>query len=284
MMNKSLEIKFHFQRTMPVFKRKHGSPVQPEGRIKYFLIKHILYGLIIKILILCHKELHDLHAALLTEIKFAVSMCILATIYCCTAQRIVRVLLVQPVKFIQNRSSRYFQRRNASEQIPQTFKMIFHLAATAHHISSGCIINSIACATGNVHCLQNMDVRAGHLSIPYQEAGCCQSRKTTSNNVGIFILHTLRLFRPCKCLIISVRIINSLTVFLVFSPFCIAVLLPFPGGTRFLLLSLIFRFSVLFYRNGSCPGSCRNCCHANSKLLFCCHSIYHLSSVCSFLI
>ena len=31
MMDKSLEIKLHFQRTVPVFKGKHGPPVQPEG-------------------------------------------------------------------------------------------------------------------------------------------------------------------------------------------------------------------------------------------------------------
>ena len=86
MVDKPLEIQFHFQCTVPVFKCKHGAPVQPEGRVKDFFIKHILNGLIIQIFILCHKQLHDFHAALLTQIKFAIGMCILTTVFGCTAK------------------------------------------------------------------------------------------------------------------------------------------------------------------------------------------------------
>ena len=66
MMNKTLEIKFHFQCTVPIFKRKHGSPIQPECGIKYLIIKYILDRLIVKILVFCHEKFHDLHAAFLT--------------------------------------------------------------------------------------------------------------------------------------------------------------------------------------------------------------------------
>ena len=65
MVDKPLEIQFHFQCTVPVFECKHGAPVQPEGRVKDFLIKHILNGLVIEILIFCHEQFHDFHAAFL---------------------------------------------------------------------------------------------------------------------------------------------------------------------------------------------------------------------------
>ena len=85
MMDESLEIKFHLQCAVPVFKCKHGSPVQPEGRIKYFVVKDILDRLIIQILVFGHEKFHDLHAAFLAQVKSAVRMCILATIFSCTA-------------------------------------------------------------------------------------------------------------------------------------------------------------------------------------------------------
>ena len=64
-MDETLEVKLHLQSTVPVLKCEHGPPVQPEGGIKHFIIENILDGFVVKILILCHKQLHDLHAALL---------------------------------------------------------------------------------------------------------------------------------------------------------------------------------------------------------------------------
>ena len=98
--DETLEVKLHLQSTVPVFKCEHGPPVQPEGGIKHFIIKYIFDGFIVKILILCHKQLHDLHAALLAQVKFSVGMGILSTVDGCTAERIVRVVLVQPVELV----------------------------------------------------------------------------------------------------------------------------------------------------------------------------------------
>ena len=55
--DKTLEVKFHLQSTVPVFKCEHGPPVQPEGGIKHFIIKYILDGFVVKILILCHEKI-----------------------------------------------------------------------------------------------------------------------------------------------------------------------------------------------------------------------------------
>ena len=94
MMNKSLNIQLHLQSTVPVFKGKHGSPVKPEIRGKYLIIKEILYFLIIQILIFGKEQLHDLHAALLAQVKLSICMGILSLIDCSTTQRIVGIMLI----------------------------------------------------------------------------------------------------------------------------------------------------------------------------------------------
>ena len=93
-MDKSLEIQFHFQGTVPVFKSKHGSPVQPECRIEHFFIKYIFNRFIIQIFIFCHKELHNFHTAFLAQVEFTVCMCIFSTFLCCSAKRIVWIFFI----------------------------------------------------------------------------------------------------------------------------------------------------------------------------------------------
>ena len=109
MVDETLEVELHLQSTVPVFKCKHGSPVQPEGGIEYFIIENIFDGLIVEVFIFSHEELHDFHTALLAEIELAVCMSILAAVYSSTAERIVWIMFVQPVVFVQNRNTRCFQ-------------------------------------------------------------------------------------------------------------------------------------------------------------------------------
>ena len=61
--NEPLEVQLHLQCTMPVFECEHRSPVQPEGGIEDFIIENILDRLVVQILVSCHEEFHDLHAA-----------------------------------------------------------------------------------------------------------------------------------------------------------------------------------------------------------------------------
>ena len=100
--NEPLEVQLHLQCTVPVFKCEHRSPVQPEGGIEDFIIENILDRLVVQILVSCHEEFHDLHAAFLAQVELAVGMGILAAVLRCTAQGVVRVFFVQPVILIKN--------------------------------------------------------------------------------------------------------------------------------------------------------------------------------------
>ena len=260
--DKTLEVKLHLQSTVPVFKCEHGPPVQPEGGIKHFIIKYIFDGFIVKILILCHKQLHDLHAALLAQVKFSVGMGILSTVDGCTAERIVRVVLVQPVELVQNRSTRFFKRRNTAEKIPQALEMVFHLTTATHDIASGRIKDSIAGTAGNIHGFQDVDMITRHLCVSYQEACSSQGSKTASYNVGMLVVHTFRFFRTGKGFVVTVGIINPFAVFVMLSTLGVAVVCSsFFHMEVFLFVDL----SCFFHQHGCAGSGCRKCCKSHES-------------------
>ena len=123
-MNEPLEVQLHLQCTVPVFECEHGSPVQPEGGIEDFIIENILDRLVVQILVSCHEEFHDLHAAFLAQVELTVGMGILAAVLRCTAQRVVRAFC-QPVILVENGYARCLNRRDAVEQIPQALEVVF---------------------------------------------------------------------------------------------------------------------------------------------------------------
>ena len=241
-MDETLEVKLHLQSTVPVFKCEHGSPVQPEGGIKHFIVKYIFDGFIVKILILCHEQLHDLHAALLAQVEFSVGVGILSTVDGCTAERIVRVVLVQPVELVQNRSTRFFKGRNTAEKIPQALEMVFHLTTATHDIASGRIKDSIAGTSGNIHGFQDVDMITWHLCVSYQEACSSQGSKTASYNVGMLVVHTFRFFRTGK-------------------GFGAVVCGSFFHMEVFLFVDL----SCFFHQHGCAGSGCRKCCKSHES-------------------
>ena len=189
-------------------------------------------------------------------------MSVLPTVNGCTAQRIIGVMLIQPVKFVQNRSTWLFEGRNAVEKIPETFEMIFHLTAATHDITSGRIKNSIAGTAGNVHGFQDVNMLPGHLCISDQEAGSCQGSKAASYDVSMLVIHTLRLLRAGKGFVVAVGIIDPLAVFVIFSTFGIAVVL----GSFLYMESFLFIDLFCFFHQHGCAGSgCRKCCKSHES-------------------
>ena len=82
----ALEIELHFQSTVPVFKGKHGAPVQPEVGVQHFIIKEIGDLLILQLLVGGEEELHDLHSTLIRQAELAIGVGILAAVDGSTAQ------------------------------------------------------------------------------------------------------------------------------------------------------------------------------------------------------
>ena len=51
MVNETFDIQFHFKGRMPIFKGKHGAPVQPKVRIKDFIVKDFVDAFVVQIFI-----------------------------------------------------------------------------------------------------------------------------------------------------------------------------------------------------------------------------------------
>ena len=122
-----------------------------------------------------------------------------------------------------------------------------------------------------------MDVIARHLSVAHQKASCRQRSKTASYNICALLVHTLRFLRAGKRLVISVRIVNTLAVLLMFPAFRVAVLL-FDRLFHCLFLRFLLRILVTLHCRRCCDsGACRERCCSDYNALFLSHANYRLS-------
>ena len=74
----ALDVQLHFQRAVPVLKGEHGAPVQPEVAVQNFVVKEISDALVLQLLVGGEEQLHDLHGALVGDVKLAVGVGVLA--------------------------------------------------------------------------------------------------------------------------------------------------------------------------------------------------------------
>ena len=134
--------------------------------------------------------------------------------------------------------------------------MVFHLTSATHYISSARIEDTITCTACNVHCFQNVDILSRHLSVTYKETGCCKRCKSTSYDVSMFVIYTLWFSRMGKCFVVTVGIIDSFAVFLIFSTLCIAI---FTCVVKCIIFFFLLCFCCFIFL------SCCHCCYASSN-------------------
>ena len=171
-MDITLDIDLHFECTVPVFKREHGPPVQPEVRVQHLIIKEVRNPFVLQLLVRCEEQLHNLHCAFVGDGKLAIRVRVFPAVDRRSAQRIVRVLLVQPVIFVQYRNAFGLDGRNRTEQIPHTFKMVVHFTSAAHHIANVLIFIAIAGTARNRVFFENVHMFPFHLPVSDQKARC----------------------------------------------------------------------------------------------------------------
>ena len=206
-----LEVEFHFQSTVPVFKSKHGAPVKPEVGGENLLVKNIGDLFILQLLVRGEEEFHDLQRALIRDGKFAIRVGVLALFLRRAAKGVIWVCLVQPVIFIQHTGTLGFQRRDRAEQIPHDLKVVVHLAAAPHNIAD-IIFIAIAGTAGDGVFFKDVDALAFHLAIPHQIAGRGQSGQARANEIGRFMIDPLRFAGMRECLIIATGIIHQINL------------------------------------------------------------------------
>ena len=207
-MNVALDVQLHFQRGVPVFEGEHGAPVQPEVGVQHLIIEEIGDRLVIQVFVRGEEQLHDFHRSLVGQPELALEPRVLAEILGGAAQRVVRVLLVEPVVLVEYADAFGFDGGNRAEQIPHDLEMIVHFAAATHHIAKAGNIKTVTGAAGYRVLLKDVDVLARHLTITHQTTGCRQCRQSGTDDVCMLVVHVGRLLRTCESLIIAAAVVH----------------------------------------------------------------------------
>ena len=205
----ALNVQLHFQRAVPVLEGEHGAPVQPEVAVQNFVVKEISDALVLQLLIGGEEQLHDLHGALVGDVELAVGVRVLAPVDRGAAQRVVGVVLVEPVVLVQHADAFRLNGGNGVEQIPHDFEMVVHFTAAAHHVADILILPAVARAAGGGAFFQNVDVVALHLAVADQIAGRRQGRKAAAHDIGGLLIHALGLAGTGKGFVIAAGIIHA---------------------------------------------------------------------------
>ena len=92
-------------------------------------------------------------------------------------------MLVEPVVFVQHAYTLCFNGRYRTEQIPHYLKMIIHFTSAAHYISQTGIFISIAGTAGNRILLEDMNVLALHLTVPYKIARSSKGSQSRTDDI-----------------------------------------------------------------------------------------------------
>ena len=198
MVDIAAQIPFHFQRTGPALKCKHGLPVQPEVGLPERIRQNVGDLLVLQIFFRCQKQLGKRQRRFLVQRKLLVGVRILATVHGGTAEGIVGVVLVQPVIFVQHRDVGRFDGRNIPECIPHDFEMVVHFSAATHEESFCDVLASVTAATGKFQLFQQVNVFAFHLTVTNQIKGCGKTGETGTDDISRLFVHVLRLFGVCK--------------------------------------------------------------------------------------
>ena len=118
-------------------------------------------------------------------------MGVLATVYRGTAERIVRVVLIEPVILVQYRNPWCFNGRHIPEGIPHDLEVVIHFTASAHEKAFCHILASVAAAAGKLQLFKQMDMLPLHLSVTHEIESSGQPGQPRANNVSGFLIYIL---------------------------------------------------------------------------------------------
>ena len=210
-MDIAAQIPFHLQSTGPTLESEHGLPIQPEVCIPEGIGQNIGYLLVLQILFRGHKQLGQGHGGVLVQLELLIRVGILTAVHAGAAQRIVGIVLVEPIILIQNRDARRLDGRNITEGVPHDLKMVVHLTAAPHKEALGDVLAAVAAAACQIQLFKYMDVLALHLSVADQIESGGQAGKAGADDISRFFVHILGLFGMSKGLVSASRVIHNKT-------------------------------------------------------------------------
>ena len=208
MMDIAAEVAFHFQGAGPALEGKHGLPVDPEVGLPEGVRQYIGNFLALQILFRGDEQLGQSHGRFLVQVELLVSVGVIAAIDRSPAERVVGVMLVEPVVFIQHGDARLFQGGHVAEHVPHDLEVVVHFPAAPHEEALGHVLTSVAAAAGEFQLLQQVDMLALHLTVADQIKGRRQAGQACANDISGLLVHVLGLFGMGERFISSSRVIH----------------------------------------------------------------------------
>jgi hypothetical protein len=132
-MNKSMKIQLELKRRMPLLKGEHRTPVQPKVAVKKLVSDNFIDPLVLHLLTGSKKHLHEILLCTLAQREAPVGVGVLAPVDRHPLERVVGIVLIEPVELVEDACPLHFDRRNGPEEVPETFEVVFHLSPTADH-------------------------------------------------------------------------------------------------------------------------------------------------------
>ena len=210
-MDIAAEVTLHLQCAGPTLECKHGLPVQPEVCAPEGLGQHLGNLLVLQILFGGQEQLGQGQSRRLIQLEFSIRVGVLTAVDGGAAERIVGVVLVEPIILVQYGNAGGLNGGNIPEGIPHDLKMVVHFTATAHEEALGDVLAAVAAAAGQIQLLQQMNVLALHLTVPHQIEGCGETGQTGADDISGFFIHTLGLLGVGKGFISACGIIHKIT-------------------------------------------------------------------------
>ena len=206
-----LQIQLHLQGGVPFLKGKHGLPVEPEVGLVEFLVQDVVDGLAVEGFVRREEQSHELHRGFVAQVEAVFGIGALAPGQSSPVFGEVGIVLVEPVEFVQHAGALNLQRGDGPVQVPEALVVVFHLPAAPDDEAQVRDAEPVAGAAGEGRLLQNVDVVAGHLSVPDQKRGGGQAGKAGADEPGGFRVNALGLAGVCKGFIVSIGIVHIRT-------------------------------------------------------------------------
>jgi hypothetical protein len=192
--DEAVEIELALEGAVPALPRKHGLPVDPKVGRKELVAKHLVDPLVLHALPGSEEQVLDLGARLRPEAKLVVRVRVLPPLLGDAAQRVVRVVLVEPVHLVEHAGPRHLEARDGAEHVPQALHVVLELAPAANHEPVPAL-DAVECAAGKRVLLEDGDALAGHLGVAHEEHGAREAREARADKVCALALHQRGLAR-----------------------------------------------------------------------------------------
>ena len=203
------DVEFHLQGGVPVLKSEHGPPVEPEVGGEHLGAEEVGDGPVVELLVGGEEQPHDLHGPLVGQAELPVGAGVLSPVHRGPAQGVVGVPLVQIVILVQDGLLRGLDGGDGAEQIPHHLEVVVHLPPAPHDVAQTGVLPAVAGPARDGVLLEDVDVPAGHLSVPHQIAGGGEGGQAGAHDVGGLALHALGPAGVDERLIVSAGIVHK---------------------------------------------------------------------------